>query len=269
MNSIKIDNDIFIEEPADVYHAKAGEYLSSHQLMDFMKCPLLYYKKRAGDIQDRQTSSFLVGQAAHVRILEGRGIYERQFALGGPINPTTGKPYGSLTKKFAQWRDEQKKPVLTFDQMETIEQMACGVALNENAVDLISEGFAERVVRALYRDTPCQIRMDWFNPCRGIVDLKSCDDLTWFEADARRYRYHNQVAFYQSVFHAATGFYVPVHLIAIEKKQPFRTGVWRISENTLTIARQENEIAMKRLQECHQSHNWPTLYEEIREFEIA
>ena len=41
-------SDVLIREAADVYHAKSREYLSSHQLADFRKCPLLYWKKKQG-----------------------------------------------------------------------------------------------------------------------------------------------------------------------------------------------------------------------------
>ncbi len=41
------------EEPANVYHAKARHYLSSHQLGDFRKCPALYHRKRMGLLPDR------------------------------------------------------------------------------------------------------------------------------------------------------------------------------------------------------------------------
>lgn len=264
-----IATDIFINEPADIYHAKAREYLSSHQLMDFMRCPLLYRKKQTGLIEDEQTTSFLVGHAAHVRVLEGRDVYEQQFAIGGPINPTTGKPYGSLTKKFAEWREEQKKPVLTFEQTELVEQMACGVAVNGAAVDLISYGIAEGVLRTDYCGIPCQIRLDWLNPTRGIVDFKTCDDLTWFEADARRYRYHTQMAFYQSVLKEIIGIYAPIHLIAVEKKEPYRCGIWRVSDDCLAIARHDNEAAIERLQSCRTRDIWPTGYEEIRLLDVA
>ena len=64
---------------------------------------------------------------------------------------------------------------------------------------LLEYGEPEGVVRADYCGMPCQIRMDWFEPHHGIVDLKTCDDLTWFEADARRYGYAHQLAFYRAV----------------------------------------------------------------------
>ncbi len=147
--------------------------------------------------------------------------------------------------------------------------MAAGVAMNDEAVDLLLHGRAEGVIRTTYCGTPCQIRMDWVHPFRGIVDLKTTADLTWFENDARRRRYHNQLAFYQAVFAKMTGRYVPVYLIAIEKAEPFRCGVWRISDNTLAIARQENEAAIRRLQRAREIDAFPTGYEQIRVFDVT
>jgi hypothetical protein len=282
-----IDLSVLGTEPGEEYHAKAESYLSSHQLLDFMRCPYLYAKKRAGLIAASESPAYLIGRAAHCRILEGRDVYEAQFALGGPINPSTGKPYGSTTKKFAEWRASQGKPVLSHDQVDLIENMAAGVALSDAAVDLLLYGRAEGVVRAQYCDVPCQIRIDWTHPHRGIVDLKTCDELTWFEADARRYRYHHQMAFYQAVLETALAAdrvsaepkrreatvcrdtRLPVHIVAVEKKEPFRCGVWRISDDTLAIARQENEAAIERLKIARETDRWSTGYEDVRLLDVA
>lgn len=267
---LNIELDVFEIEPAEEYHAKADRYLSSHQLLDFIKCPWLHRKKSLGLIEGADSTSFLVGRAAHVRILEGRDVYETAFALGGPVNPKTGKPFGSGTKAFAEWAAVQGKPVLSHDQVDLIEHMASGVAMNNEAVDLLLYGRSEGVVRAKYCNTPCQIRIDWVHPHRGIVDFKTCDDLTWFEADARRYGYHRQTAFYRAVLaQVIDGLMAPVHLIAIEKKEPFRCGVWRVSDDTLAIAQRENEAAIRRLLTCRQHDVWPTGYEEIRVLDVA
>lgn len=269
------DNDLFIDlgvlkaEPAEEYHAKAGEYLSSHQLLDFMNCPWLYRKKRLGLIADADTPALLVGRATHTRILEGRDAYESQFAIGGPINPKTNKPFGSATKAFAEWAEAQGKPVLSHENVALIEQMASGVAMNSEAVDLLLYGRSEGVVRATYCDAPCQIRIDWLHPHRGIVDLKTTADLTWFENEVKRRRYHNQLAFYQAVLAQVTEQVVPVYLIAIEKAEPFRCGVWRVSDNTLAIARQENEAAIRRLKRAWEIDAFPTGYEEIRVLDVT
>jgi len=261
---LNIDLNILEAEPAQQYHAKAGDYLSSHQLLDFVKCPLLYRRKALGLIEDKDSTAYLLGRAAPVRILEGRDVYETQFALGGPINPRTGKPYGSNTQAFRGWAEAQGKPVLSHDNVELIEQMASGVAMNDEAVDLLLYGRSEGVIRTTYCDTPCQARFDWIHPHRGIVDLKTTADLTWFENDAKRRRYHNQMAFYQAVLAQVIDQLVPVYLIGIEKTEPFRCGVWRISDDTLAIARQENEEAIRRLRRAWEIDAFPTGYEVIR-----
>ncbi len=267
---LNIDLDILEVEEAAEYHAKVDRFLSSHQLLDFMKCPWLHHKKAVGLIGESDSASYLIGRAAHVRILEGRDAYAAAFALGGPINPQTGKPYGATTQAFRAWAEAQGKPVLSYDQVDLVEQMACGVAMNGEAVDLLLYGRSEGVVRAEYCGTPCQIRIDWLHPHRGIVDLKTCDDLTWFEADSKRYGYPKQMAFYQAVLgQVLDGLMVPVHLIAVEKKEPFRCGVWRVSDDSLAIARQENEAAISRLLACRKEDHWPTGYEEIRMLDVA
>ncbi|HSW45692.1 MAG TPA: PD-(D/E)XK nuclease-like domain-containing protein [Phycisphaerae bacterium] len=265
-----IDLNLLQTEPAEQYHASAARYLTSHQLMDFMKCPWLHRKKQLGLVADRDSQAYLLGRAAHCRILEGRDIYESQFAFGGPINPTTRRPFGQATKAFAEWAAVQGKPVLTQEQVELIEQMAAGVAMNEAAVDLLLAGKAEGVVRASYGGLPCQARLDWVHPQRGLVDLKTCEDLTWFEADARRFSYPHQLAFYQALLaKAVAGECESVHIIAVEKREPFRCGVWRLSDNLLLAARRQNEAAIRRLRACQQSDCWPTGHEEVRVLDTA
>jgi hypothetical protein len=270
MDDLNIDLGVLQTEPAEEYHAKASEHLSSHQLIDFMRCPWLHFKKRSGLIERRESPAFLLGRAAHARVLEGRDAYEAQFALGGPVNPRTGRAYGSNTKAFADWARQQGKPVLSVSQVEAVENIAAGVAMNDEAVELILYGQAEGVVRADYCGASCQVRLDWLHPHRGIVDLKTCDDLTYFVADARRYQYHHQLAFYRAVLaQKLDGLLAAVHIVAVEKKEPFRCGVWRVDEQCLASAQAEVEAAIRRWQACSESGQWPTGYEHIRVLDVA
>ena len=116
--------DPILHESAGVYQAKAAEHLTSHQLADFRRCPLLYRKKKLGLVEDEDRPAYLVGRALHTLVLEGRDAFEAQYAVGGPVNPKTGELYGSSTKAFAQWAAQQGKPVLTMQQCELVERMA-------------------------------------------------------------------------------------------------------------------------------------------------
>ncbi len=259
--------DHVCHEAADVYHTKAKDFLSSHRLAAFRECPLLYHRQQTGQIQDEDRPAYLIGRAAHSLIPEGREAFQREYAVGGPINPKTGAPFGTGTKAFAEWAAAQSKAVLTDDQALLVEEMNAAVRAHTLASSLLAEGVAEGVVRCDYQGIACQIRLDWLHPQRGIVDLKTCDNLMWFEAEARRFGYLHQLSFYRAVLAQVAGQLVPLHLIAVEKREPFRCAVWLVGQDVLGAAQRENEEAIDRLKRCRQLDQWPTGYEEIRTFD--
>lgn len=261
------DLGFLVRESAEVYHAQRDKFLTSHQLADFRRNPLLFHKKQCGLVKDEDRPAFQIGRAAHVLVLEGRAVYESEYALGGPVNPKTGEPFGSRTKAFQDWAETQGKPVLTDEQAALIESVNASVRAHQHAAALLADGVAEGVIRTDYCGMPCQARLDWLNPQRGIVDLKTCDNLDWLQMDARTYEYVNQLAFYRAVVARVIEQVLPVHLIAVEKREPFRTGVWRMGEDVLGIAQKDNEIAIERLKTCRERDHWPTGYEEIRVFD--
>ena len=261
--------DFLIREGEAEYRAKAKTHLTSHALADFRRCPLLYWKKQQGLVPDEDRPAYLVGRAAHALILEGIETFEGRYAVGGPINPKTGQPFGANTKAWAEWAAGIGKDVLTDEQFALVTSMATSVKAHPVACELLADGLAEGVVRADYCGRPCQARLDFYNPERGVIDLKTCDDLTWFEADARRFGYAHQFAFYHALVIRTTGEDATFHVIAVEKKPPYRCGVWQMSEQTLSLARRENEAAIARLGECESRNLWPTGYEEVRVFDYV
>ncbi len=262
----RMDLHFLVREPADVYHARSREFVTAHALAEFRRCPLLYRKKELGLVPDRETSAYRIGQAAHTLILEGRRQYEREYAVGGPTNPKTGQPFGSQTKAFAEWADRQHKPVLTDAQAALVEQMAAAVHGHLFARELFSDGVAEGVVRCDYAGHRCQARIDWINPVdgRGIVDLKTADELDSFEMAVRAFGYLHQVAFYRALMTEVSGRVFPVHIVAVEKREPFRCGVWQVAPRVLDQAQRENEAAMVDLKRCRERSDWFTRFESLR-----
>ena len=260
-------NSVLTHESSETYHAQAGEYLSSHRLAAFRECPRLYRKWQLGEMNDEDRPAYVMGRAAHALILEGRAEFDEQFAVGGPINPKTGAPFGANTKAFAEWAEQTGKCVLTDHQWQLVQRMHSAVSSHALAAELLSHGVPEGVLRAEYLGLPCQVRLDWIAPDYGIVDLKTSDNLTWFEADARRYSYLHQLAFYRAVVAEVTGRTLPVYLIAVEKREPFRCGVWLAGQDVLGAAQRENDLAIKRLRDCMATDNWPTGYESLRTFD--
>jgi hypothetical protein len=254
-------------EPFHIYRAAAASNLSSHSLADFRKSPLLYRKKQMGLILDEDRPAYVIGRATHTYILEGVDTFDAEYAVGGPINPRTGKSFGVDTKAFDEWAQEIGKPVITEEQLSLVKSMQHGVALNKTASNILESGNAEQVARCKYSGIDCQSRFDWNTKDDIIADLKTCDDLDYFEYDAKRFGYIYQMAFYQQMYKISEGNIPEIYFIAIEKKEPYRCGVWLINQQTLNIATQENESAMQRLLKAKESDTWSTGYEELRTFD--
>ena len=262
-----MDTNFIIHEPANEYHARSrsGEFMSSHLLADFRESPALYRKEINGEIEQKDTPAFVLGRAAHSLILEGRASFDRDFVVSdGPVNPRTGEPYGAKTKTYADWLATQDREVVSGKDYSFILNLQRSVHLHAAASELLAKGEAEGVVRAEYCGVPCQIRMDWFSPESGLVDLKTCDSLKWFEVDCRRYGYIFQLAFYRTVIRIVTGVTVPIHISAVEKNEPFATGVWQLTGEVLDLAERSNEATLDRYKKCQHTGIWPTGYEEKR-----
>ncbi|TVQ64185.1 MAG: hypothetical protein EA378_00080 [Phycisphaerales bacterium] len=265
------DLGFLVSEPAEAYHRRRGDLLTSHALAEFRGCPLLYRRKQLGMIEDRDTSVFAFGRAAHVLIVEGRERFDAEFAVGGPVNPRTGRPFGSETKAYGEWAESVGRPAVSDAEFRTLERMASSVREHVYARELLRVGVAEGVVRASYGGVQCQARIDWVNPVdgRGIVDLKTCDDLDRFEADAARFGYPGQLAFYRELVVEAAGVELECHLVAVEKREPFRCGVWQLSRRLLDGAADENADAIERLKRCRETDVWPTGFESMRLMDTA
>lgn len=262
-----MNTDKILTIPAEEYHAESrnGRYMSSHLLADFRESPELYHRKVTGEIAQTESPALALGRAAHCLILEGRMAFDDQYLVSdGPVNARTNEPYGKTTKSYSDWLAVQTKEVLSCRDYGFITKLQKSVWLHDVATQLLDKGSPEGVLRAEYCGVPCQIRMDWFSPEYGLVDLKTCDSLKWFENDCRRYGYLYQMAFYHAVIEKALDVSVPVHIIAVEKNEPFSAGVWELSPGVLEEAKQVNEAALARYRKCLYTGHWPTGYEGTR-----
>ena len=257
----------FISESAVEYHSKANRYLSSHQLIDYMKSPYGYWYKHNVASKQPEPSAFFIGRAVHKYVLEGAEAFGREYIVGGPINPKTGKSYGVGTQKYQEWLDEiggKGLVGITEEDAELIKTANKSVYSHLEADKLLSEGFAEGVVRSEYCGVGCQIRLDWFNPSRGIIDLKTCRNLDRFAYDFKDYWYANQMSFYREVYKSAFGEDCQTWIVACELSEPYRTGVFLVGDKTLEDARIKNEDGIARFVRSRYCGEYPTEYEDVR-----
>jgi hypothetical protein len=265
--------DWAILEDDQTYHArsKSGEYMSSGMLKKFRQCPYAYRQEVTGQIAAKDTDAFRFGRAVHKMLLEGEQAFSKSYAIGGPINPKTGKTYGVGTQKHDEWLAENgytRDQLVSPDDAAALFAMRRMVDNHEIATAYLAFGWPELVVRADLHGVPCQIRMDWLtHDADGnhvIVDLKTAEEMTWFEKDSKRYEYPHQFALYRDVLRQATGIDAGFVVLAAEKKQPFRVGVWNISPEDLDYFSEMNRLALTNYAQCLAADVWPTGYEDPR-----
>ena len=272
-----------LDIPADEYHAatKRGEYLTSHRLAIFRKCPAEFRKVETGEIVEGDTRAFALGAATHTAVIEPDKFAAEYLVADGPTNPKTGKAYGKDSKAYLDWEAAQEKKVVATADAELITKMRDAVRAHEAAADILSAGFAEGTIRTDWCGMPVQARLDWYDPERNLIaDLKTCADIDRFFFDLRDFGYVYQLAFYAKLVHKARGkkeMSLPdCFLIAVEKKEPFRVQVIHPFEMTITDALQfkvadggrriDCETMMAELAECRRTDKWPTRTEDVIRF---
>ena len=248
--------------------------MSSHNLAAFRESPELYRRKTNGEIAESESPALALGRAAHCLILEGRAAFDGQYLVAdGPVNPKTGETFGRTTKAYREWAAAQGRPVVSGADFNFISKLQSSVWLHPVAGELLSEGVAEKTVRVSYNGEPCQIRMDWFREdYEGrpvICDLKTCDSIDHFENDSWRFGYPHQMAFYREVFATGTdGTRPDCYLIAVEKKEPYRVAVYKLTDDLLDQCARQNEAAIDELHACRKTNVWPTRTEDLRILDV-
>jgi len=260
---------MFLDISEEQYHADRANFFTSHSLIDFSRCPF-GYKRAKDNPKEHKSNAFTFGTAAHVLLLEGRSAFEERYIVSeGPINEKTGRAYGKETKKHLEWLAEQPLPIISFQEMGILETMNKSISNHYLANEAITdEGkHVEGVIRESYEGVQCQSKVDYFSENYGLMDLKTTQNIQWFENDCKKYGYFFQMAFYWHMLYLLTGKLYPVHIVAIEKEEPFRCGVYLVQERVLKQAHELNLKNMKFYKRCLADDNWPTLYEDVRTIE--
>ena len=251
------------------YHAEPyGDSMSSHKLLDFMRDPAIYWAYREGVLVDEDKPHYAFGRAAHCYILEGSENFDDRYHVSdGPINEKTGRPFGRDTQKFAAFLEEVRqdgREFVTVDEKRSIEAMYWSAVGHTVARNLFNVGAPEVVIRGTENGVALKGRLDWLDSAHGrIVDLKTCDDLDRFAKTVFEYGYNIQAAFYRRLVRLLTGHNYGVYVVAVEKKQPFRTGVWEFAQTTLYDADEKIGELLADFRNRFHIGNWSSKYDTL------
>lgn len=236
--------------PSPTYLAAPG--VSSHRLHDFRQGgPLHYYRKHVqGAEKDRDTGAYAFGRAVHALALEGEPAFLENFIR---VPDEHLAPSGGMSTKAAtrEWKAAQTATPLTPNEIALAYVLASNIRFDLAASALLSRGRPEAERFSTHATgLPLKGCADWDAGDYGL-DLKTCRTLDEFKADARRYGYIEQGAFYRRLF-GWRHFY----LIAVEREGANRVRAWKIKDSALDFADELNESALQELARRHAHDEW-------------
>lgn len=237
----------FRDVPASEYHAVRGLYMTSHRMIAARKSMTDFIEDARAPKGDSDALYF--GRASHVYTIEGPTRFHQDYVVGGPVNPKTGKTYGTDSKTFKNWAAGQPRPAVSPEEFALIERMDRAVKGQQAARQLLASGRAEVTGRTELRSVPCQIRIDWLTSDNRIVDYKTCSDLSTISIDVEQYGYVIQQAFYRQCVEKLIGVRCPVYLIWCEKSEESPAVVWRLDDDRLDHEASENERVIEEVKE--------------------
>jgi hypothetical protein len=244
--------------------------LTSRLLRDFRKCPQLFHRKQSGLLPTTGGGKvYLLENAARYLILKGREAFDEKYVIGGdrPINPKTGLPYGTETKRYAEWRATVEQEILTEQEGQTVFAIAAAVAAHDEAASLLTSGRAYVNADGYFCGLPAQSLSHWLSDDGVLVYVTIINDIDRFAEQACDYDYAHRMHFEAEVLDSTGEEVNEYRLIAAERCEPFRVGVWSIGIERQWDAAQENLSAAKQIAECQRTGCWPTNFETLQTLE--
>ena len=240
-----------------------GDTMTAHMLRLFARSPLLYFNTISQPRPADTNPAYKFGRAVHAYILQGEDVFNETFiAHDGPVNQKTGKPYGPTSNAYIEFFAAMNKTPVSMDEFSIIRKM--DVAVSQHKDVKLNDGIAEAVLQATWNGVNCASKMDWISQDGShLVDVKSCDSLEGFKYDINQYNYLQQMGFYWNMLKLNGANPTCVELLAVEKKDPYRAGLFRIDTRVLEEEAEGIGKLLDEYKECKAMNVWPPRFEDV------
>lgn len=265
------------ESSAD-YHDSGA--VGSHKLADFVRSPLLYYRrhisKEAPPAKSSDSKEF--GLFFHALALEGESVAESRHIIlpnDAPDRPTekmrNAKKQSDSSRERCEWWDEFNlraagKIITTQADSDLAWRMVEAVRAKPLAVEFLKRGVPEVTFRKKMSSFSVQCRCDWWDEVGDehgrplIIDVKTIDSLDDFDRQYLKFGYYKQDALYRLVVNATLelGTIFPRFLFLVcEKNEPFQVAIREPDAIAYQIGTTEIMRDLTRLKACYDNGDFP------------
>jgi hypothetical protein len=240
--------EVFTDLSNADYHSHGAKIISSSYLKNVYKHSIDKASMPMGS-----SPALEFGSAFHDVMELGIEEWNKIYAVAPDVDKRT-----TVYKDFA--KENLGKVCLSGGDSEKIMRMRDSVESNEFFKYLNStyESHKEWSFFGRYNDIRCRVRPDVcysdISKATGIdpikrdikvaIDYKTCQDVTLFKYDLKKYAYDLQAVYYSDFLGIdPTNFY----FVAVEKTYPYTTQVFRLSESSISLGRMKMEQAFARV----------------------
>lgn len=233
--------------------------------------------RHALDHEGAPTEARVLGDALHLSVLQPH-LFPLKYAVAPKVDGRTKDGKAALAK----FREENPGKVeLKPDEYERCLRMSESVWKHRAARELLEQSGPIELSAVFDHSASglrCKMRADklaMFGGLLAVVDLKTTPDASprEFAKSIYRYGYYRQGAFYLGGFSALakkllalTGAAPPERFItiAIEKDEPYPVAVYDLSDEALSLGRQDLGPLVRRYRSCRESRQWSGYGEDVR-----
>jgi exodeoxyribonuclease VIII len=213
--------------------------------------------------KEESTEAMILGNALHTYVLERKEFDDRYF-IEHKVNKRTKE--GKLIYKEMQGNIGYRQTIST-EMYQQITSMADALYRDPLICGFIESAKYEKSIFWIDPDTQilCKCRPDIWH-VNMICDLKTASDASpkAFERSIIYYGYHIQAAMIQeALMHVCHQKINDFIFIAVEKKRPFATAMYPLSQEKLKQGLQEFKTILQKYKQCLDENQWPSY--EIRE----
>lgn len=236
--------------------------VSKHGLDAFDKSPAYYRDMMDGKLPEVSKEHLELGRALHSLVLESQTIHVVKPATYTNEKGET-KPWNGNSNTCKQWlSDHSESLVLSAEQDEwcasvqgmVLADKRCARIMISGQAELSLFGYDPNLKRAL------KSRPDWCNPDEGLfADIKTTVDASTDKLSRQivSYRWHVQAAMVRRCAKLNGIRFDNYYLIAIEKSNPPRLNVRRLSMTAIDRGDELLEKNLKALIACQAEDEWP------------
>lgn len=233
------------------YHADTTR-VSKHGLDLIHRAPALYdYARR--NPRTEQTATQKIGELVHLAVLEPERM----------ASTVTVKPDG-LDRRTKDGKAQWEALTAEFEHVISAEDSAAVMGMAQAAFN-VSQGLFqgsqnEVSVHWNKNGALCRSRIDAVNG-DVVIDLKTCADISAFQRDAIRYRYHVQAAFYLDALRSCCEPAERFAFVVVEKEAPFLASVFWADDAFIDAGRREYLEDIATYLRCRDEDYWPGVEE--------